>query len=554
MNVREMQALVTGLVDAEQVLREQGYGLIAKLESVSLDGSDVATVGQLIGWVGDELVTERRRLALAQALAAATPGAGTVVQFDDALLSTKTPAQAAADARVAARALVDGDTKTVLELLTTEGYDPYFAAAFATAVSPRRLSGFVTGSYCQSGALRNGVDAEQYDAMLTALGQTLSLASRAQGDLRLGLPWQRAFIAWMTDPPQTPNTSVMQRQSDMANRSALMLIMSRGMWDVDFLRACAAAIQANDGVAWWQAGADDAAVAPNGVPYLDPAVAMMTALARNPAAGRLLFSTGGTTDVPLAGGKAPVNALLHWALLEHGYDNIGTGSGHAAAAVLALQAAIGGEADSPIATDVATVNASLKEQKTAWDAMPWYQKWGHTVLDVIGTVPVVGDLANVPNGVWYAFQHDWTDAGISAAGMIPFLGDASLSARVAEDLKAAERLKALRADVQGTTAATAGRDWAELSGVLREATTGKGNFGLGSATQEQADAAGRAWVGDNAILSSDRTTWVSEDGLRQFRAPSFKPSLNRWQANFESREVPRGPWQRNGHLDITDPS
>jgi filamentous hemagglutinin len=64
----------------------------------------------------------------------------------------------------------------------------------------------------------------------------------------------------------------------------------------------------------------------------------------------------------------------------------------------------------------------------------------------------------------------------------------------------------------------------------------------------------QAWVGDNAILSSDRTTWVSEDGLRQFRAPSFKPSLNRWQANFESREVPRGPWQRNGHLDITDPS
>lgn len=56
----------------------------------------------------------------------------------------------------------------------------------------------------------------------------------------------------------------------------------------------------------------------------------------------------------------------------------------------------------------------------------------------------------------------------------------------------------------------------ELSGVLRDAAKGKGNFGLGSATQEQAVAAGRAWVGDNATLASDGMTWVSQDGLRQF--------------------------------------
>lgn len=116
--------------------------------------------------------------------------------------------------------------------------------------------------------------------------------------------------------------------------------------------------------------------------------------------------------------------------------------------------------------------------------------------------------------------------------------------------------------VQGTSrlptpsvlaARTAAGDSPQLSGVLRDAAKGKGNFGLGSATQEQADAAGQAWVGNGASLASDGKTWVSQDGLRQFRAPSFKPNLNQWQSNFEWRVVPRGPWQGNGHLDITDP-
>jgi filamentous hemagglutinin len=105
----------------------------------------------------------------------------------------------------------------------------------------------------------------------------------------------------------------------------------------------------------------------------------------------------------------------------------------------------------------------------------------------------------------------------------------------------------------GVAPETAGSDWPELSGVLRDAAKGKGNFGLGSATQEQAGAAGRAWVGDGASLASDGKTWISQDGLRQFRAPSYKPNLDQWQANFESRLVPRGAWQGNGHLDITDP-
>lgn len=61
-----------------------------------------------------------------------------------------------------------------------------------------------------------------------------------------------------------------------------------------------------------------------------------------------------------------------------------------------------------------------------------------------------------------------------------------------------------------------------------------------------------AWVGDNPTLASDGKTWVSQDGLRQYRPPSYKPNLDYTQANFESRNVPQGQWQSNGHLNISD--
>lgn len=44
----------------------------------------------------------------------------------------------------------------------------------------------------------------------------------------------------------------------------------------------------------------------------------------------------------------------------------------------------------------------------------------------------------------------------------------------------------------------------------------------------------------------------SADGLGQFRPPSFKPSLDRFQANFESRPPGFTQWQSNAHLDILD--
>jgi len=104
----------------------------------------------------------------------------------------------------------------------------------------------------------------------------------------------------------------------------------------------------------------------------------------------------------------------------------------------------------------------------------------------------------------------------------------------------------------GAAASSSGDDWAQLSGMLRDASSGKGNFGLGSGTASQAQRAGLAWVGKGYSVASDGKTLLSSDGLRQWRPPAYKPNLDMWQSNFEWRSIPRGQWQGNGHLDIMD--
>ena len=97
------------------------------------------------------------------------------------------------------------------------------------------------------------------------------------------------------------------------------------------------------------------------------------------------------------------------------------------------------------------------------------------------------------------------------------------------------------------------KDFAKLSGILRDATKGKGNFNLGSANKEQALSMGKAWVGKDYRVASDGRTLISKDGLRQFRPPSPKKSSRATtgvQANFQRREFPDGNWTHNGHLII----
>jgi hypothetical protein len=68
-------------------------------------------------------------------------------------------------------------------------------------------------------------------------------------------------------------------------------------------------------------------------------------------------------------------------------------------------------------------------------------------------------------------------------------------------MKAGEKPgRSIHAALDGPIARRPG-DLPEWSGMLRDAAAGKESHAVGSATQEQADAVGRAWVGDGATSS-----------------------------------------------------
>ncbi|WP_203981222.1 golvesin C-terminal-like domain-containing protein [Planosporangium flavigriseum] len=56
---------------------------------------------------------------------------------------------------------------------------------------------------------------------------------------------------------------------------------------------------------------------------------------------------------------------------------------------------------------------------------------GHAALDVVGLVPVVGEVADVANGIWYAAEGNYVDAALSMASAIPLAGYGATAAKVA---------------------------------------------------------------------------------------------------------------------------
>jgi hypothetical protein len=64
------------------------------------------------------------------------------------------------------------------------------------------------------------------------------------------------------------------------------------------------------------------------------------------------------------------------------------------------------------------------------ESYPAISAWGHGILDVVGmvgdAVPVVGNIvaavADILNVIWYAAEGDWTNAGLSAIAIIPYIG------------------------------------------------------------------------------------------------------------------------------------
>ncbi|WP_228039807.1 golvesin C-terminal-like domain-containing protein [Streptomyces chromofuscus] len=67
---------------------------------------------------------------------------------------------------------------------------------------------------------------------------------------------------------------------------------------------------------------------------------------------------------------------------------------------------------------------------------------GHAALDVAGMVPVIGEAADVANGIWYAAEGNYADAALSMAAAVPGIGAAATAAKYAK--KGAKAVDAVR--------------------------------------------------------------------------------------------------------------
>lgn len=87
---------------------------------------------------------------------------------------------------------------------------------------------------------------------------------------------------------------------------------------------------------------------------------------------------------------------------------------------------------------------------------------GHTALDVVGMIPVVGAVADGINAAWYGAEGNYAMAALSAAAMIPFAGDAVLAAKIGvKGAKALEGAAAIEKGAQAFKGGLKGADEAE---------------------------------------------------------------------------------------------
>jgi len=60
---------------------------------------------------------------------------------------------------------------------------------------------------------------------------------------------------------------------------------------------------------------------------------------------------------------------------------------------------------------------------------PSFESSGHLMFDLIGLVPAIGEWADGINCAWYGSEGDTTNAALSCAAVVPFLGWGAFSAR-----------------------------------------------------------------------------------------------------------------------------
>lgn len=462
-DIGAMESLVDDMTSAQSNLPSAVSTIRGRLDHVWLGTGSVDPVSSgttVWSWMEDRIRDLNRRLSLARIIAASTPGFDGVgvVEIDESVISDLSDAEL--------RALVDeleglmehepGERvdvdPRVLEILQANAHDPYFAKIIAEQVSPEELDRYLAAinGYRQYD-MRGDEEAVQafdgrYNSLLNGLGMAFGLASQGEGDLEV--PGMQD--AW------TEHIEV-SAQYRTGGPHRLTLVMSRGTFSTDFLVGVHTVLKDYEGdggaEAWLIPPMDqvydpDPSKSPQTNLLMDPMGALFQALGANPEAMRQIFATGDTTTIETDDGPVEVNAYLWHALRHRGADEYSVQQ-----LIMGLQTGVssmpveGQDAWQPVMAEELTniVNAIEREVRIAEEnAPPWYSAVGHFLLDIVGLIPGLGEPADGLNAAWYLAEGNTTDAAISAAGMVPFVGWFSVGGKWVRRAFTAEEMLALQ--------------------------------------------------------------------------------------------------------------
>jgi len=431
------------------------------------------------------------------------------------------PVTVRTEAAAAVESLQAGDLTALEQQLSSNRGRRDFAYYFTSQTTPRELGDALSSVAGSDEPLKAGVDPHAYEMALTDLAGVLSLATHGTGSRALPTTWTEEFAVATTTPSELYDSTGARADQDMANKQNLLLLLSRGHWSIDFLKAITAAYwdydHAKRNDAWPSAKVKDAkyAPAPNGKYLTDGVLALTAALTANPEASGWAFTQfqPGTETVKYDDTDHPIGKFAHYLFFDHKFPGADDGKAVGMTATLtALSSAIeasgetakqadlgpsvGPRADSQILQ--AYVKSAQDREGCSWNPLDyghcvvdvagsmwrWIRHWGHLVLDILAVVSstvagvavvlvpppfgeaIAGGAENVAvtaaslNATWYVIEGDYASAGLSLAAAVPGLG----FARIAKYFKTG-----IRAEEGAAAAARAERAGADADDVAKAA-------------------------------------------------------------------------------------
>ncbi|GAA1998932.1 hypothetical protein [Brevibacterium samyangense] len=476
----EMEDLIAGLKTAKEDIRGDVQWLSGKTSEYLLSSEFTDSADRTAEWIDEVLPGLRRRLALAQQIERSTPGIQTEITIDEADLPTASPHEARESADEVADKIaeyLESDDHSeippeILRELENHTGDPYFDEHLAKTISPEDLGRFIElmgdeyHDRTHETARDIGTDVE-YEVQPSDDDKKFAEAYGAIAE-HLGISIGNSSFSWSNEQriawtQQFGPGAVAERSpgkyEERAFSSELGWLMTFGIWSPQTVEETVYDTYASEQFVGKGSESWPGFTLPNGEEFHDPMAGALVQVSKNPELAQKLFDPDairhdgmymfrtveevedGYGYVKEESRTATTRNLLEYLLVRDWNDE-------GAALQASLGAAIGPDApDFDTAQRISGRLDTIAEEmeKAAEEAEKENSgpmAWVHTALDVLGLVPVVGELFDGLNGLIYTAEGDFVNAGLSYAGMIPFVGWGSTAAK---GIKGAEALTSMRA-------------------------------------------------------------------------------------------------------------